>query len=208
MGRQIDLGGIVRHCRATNSRLDEREVEPSRSAVRWPVFILACLCFFPAISAAQVQDEQVVKIAFVFNLTKYVEWPASAASNEIVVGFIGEGSMGPALKQVLSGKAAGTRIVRVIVEPSKGELQHCNIVYISHSSPQRIRSALERIPGKNVLTVGDAVSFTRSGGAVGLVTAGGHVQIQINPAAVEAAQLKISSRLLSLATLVNQAPAR
>ena len=208
MGRQTNLRGIIRHCRATSSRLDDRQVEPFRGASRWPVFILACLCFVPAISAAQAQNEQVVKIAFVFNLTKYVEWPASAASNEIVVGFVGEGSMGPALKKVLSGKAAGTRTVRVIVEPSKEELQRCNIVYMSYSSPQRIRAALERVPRKNVLTVGDAASFTRSGGAVGLVTAGGHVQIQINPAAVEAAQLKISSRLLSLATLVNQAPAK
>ena len=149
-----------------------------------------------------------MKAAFVFNLTKYVEWPAGADGNEIVIGFIGEGSMGPVLKQVLSGKVAGTRTVRVIVEPSKEDLQHCNILYISYSSPQKIRAVLERIPSRNVLTVGDAASFARSGGAIGLVTAGDHVQIQINPAAAEAAQIKISSRLLSLATLVSQAPAR
>src|ERR1035437_7919589 len=29
MGRQINLGEIVRHRRATNSRLDDRQVEPS-----------------------------------------------------------------------------------------------------------------------------------------------------------------------------------
>jgi hypothetical protein len=159
-------------------------------------------------SAGQAKDEQAVKAAFVFNLTKYVEWPAGIAHDEIVIGFTGEGSMGAMLKQVLSGKVAGGRTVRVSVEPSREELQHCNILYISQSSPQKVRAVLERIAHSSVLTVGDTASFAQLGGAVALVTTGAHVQIQINPAAVEAAQIKISSRLLSLATLVSQTAAR
>jgi hypothetical protein len=208
MDRQTYSDEVVRHGRATNDALDSRHVEAPRGSARWPVLILVCLCLFPVLLHAQAKDESAVKAAFVFNLTKYVEWPASASSQEIVIGFIGDGAMGPVLKQVLSGKAAGSRTVRVVVEPSKDELLHCNIVYVSYSAPPKIRALLDRIANRNVLTVGDSASFTQSGGAVGLVTARDHVQIQINPAAVEAAQLKISSRLLSLATLVNQAPAR
>ena len=131
MGRRTNPAEIIWNCRATSDRLDNRKVELLRGTAHWPVFILACLCLFPVMLHAQAKDEQVVKTAFVFNLTKYVEWPASAAGNEFIIGFIGEGSMGPVLKQVLSGKAAGTRTVRVIVEPSKEELQRCNILYIS-----------------------------------------------------------------------------
>jgi hypothetical protein len=196
------------HYRASSGRLNDRRVGLLRGAAYWPVFVLVCLCLFPLILVAQAKDEQAVKAAFVFNLTKYVEWPAGAAGNEIVIGFTGEGSMGVVLKQVLSGKTAGARTVRVIVEPAKEELPRCNILYISHASPQKIRAVLERIGSTKILTVGDTASFTQSGGAVGLVTAGDHVQIQINPAAAEAAQIKISSRLLSLATLVNQTGGR
>jgi hypothetical protein len=204
MGRRINHHA---HFPATGGHLNQRRVEPLRGSAYWLVFVLVCLCLFPLTSVAQAKDEQAVRAAFVF-LTKYVEWPAGAADHEIVIGFTGEGSMGLVLTQVLTGKTAGTRTVRVIVEPAKEELPRCNILYSAQSSPQKIRAVLERIANTNILTVGDATSFTRSGGAVGLVTAGDHVQIQINPAAAEAAQIKISSRLLSLATLVNQTAGR
>ncbi len=205
MVRRIDSDGYVYEA---GVRLDSRQVERHQVFACRPVLTIACVCLFSILSVAQAKDEQMVKAAFVFNLTKYVEWPAGAADNEIVIGFTGEGSMGQVLKQVLSGKVAGPRTVRVIIEPAKEDLQHCNILYIAHSSPQKIRAVLERIANRNVLTVGDTASFAKSGGAVGLVTAGDHVQIQINPAAAEAAQIKISSRLLSLATLVDQARGR
>ena len=195
------------NCGTTNLRLERRGDNALRGRATWRVLVLVCLCLFPVISTGQAKDEYAVKAAFVFNLTKYVEWPSSN-SKEIIVGFIGEGPMGTTLHQVLSGKATGSKTVRVIVEPSKEELQRCNILYVSYSSLQKIRSVFERIPSKNVLTVGDSPLFTKWGGVVGLITTGDHVQIQINPAAAEAAQLKISSRLLSLAALVSQAPAR
>jgi len=200
MSRRIHSGGLYRD---SGSRLHGHRGGLAQGAVCRAVVVVLCLCLFPLASAAQVKDELAVKAAFVFNLTKYVEWPAGAAANEIVIGVTGEESMGLVLKQVLSGKTAGSKTVRVILEPGKEELPHCNILYIAQPSPQKIRAILERIPSTGILTVGDTASFTRLGGAVGLVTTGDHVQIQINPAAAEAAQIKISSRLLSLATLVN-----
>jgi hypothetical protein len=208
MDRRTNTDQIIEAGNATGQCLSRRKFPSFRDAAPWLVFTLACLCFFPLLSAAQAKDEHMVKAAFVFNLTKYVEWHANAPRDAIVIGFIGEGSMGRVLEQVLSGKAAGTKTVRVIVEPSNQQLEQCNIIYISYASPQKLRAALQRMPKNNVLTIGDTTSFAESGGVVGLVTTGDHVQIQINPAAAEAAHLKISSRLLNLATLVSQAPVR
>ena len=160
MVKRIDTDGYVHEA---GVRLDSRRVERLQGFACRPVFTIACVCLFSILAVAQAKDEQTVKAAFVFNLTKYVEWPAGAAGNEIVIGFTGEGSMGQVLKQVLSGKVAGARTVRVIIEPAKEDLQHCNILYIAHSSPQKVRAVLERISNRNVLTVGDTASFAKSG---------------------------------------------
>lgn len=153
---------------------------------------------------AQLQDERAVKVAFVFNLTKYVEWPQPV--QELTIGFVGDGPMGEILQKVLAGKTSEARPVRIMLLPSQEQLQRCNILYIAESSPEKIHAVLEKIHNKNVLTVGDSDSFARNGGMVGLVRKGDQVQIQVNLEATEESHLRISSRVLDLATIVRSVP--
>ncbi len=155
--------------------------------------------------SAQAHDERAVKAAMVFNLIKYVEWPQPMADNVLLVGFIGEPSVGEALNSLLAGKTSELGSVRVVALASDADLARCGVLYVSHASPAKARAAMEKVRGKNILTVGDSAAFARAGGMVGLVTKGDQVQIEINLDAVQAGGLRVSSRLLRLATLVNTA---
>jgi hypothetical protein len=181
-------------------------VEFERStAVKRPMMTrLACVLILLLLTAlagrAQLRDERAVKAAFVFNLTKYVEWPQ--ASNEMLIGFVGEGPTGDVLKNMLDGKTSESRPIRVLLSPSDQELERCNILYIADPSPPRIRATLDRVHGRSILTVGDTGSFVRQGGMISLVTVGEQVQIQVSVETAQASQLKISSRLLNIAIIV------
>ena len=150
---------------------------------------------------AQLHDERAIKVAYVFNLTKYVEWPHDG--KQLVVGFVGEGPMGEALEKMLNGKMSGTMAIRVINSPGDNVLEQCDILYVVYSSPTNVRAALDRVRGKSILTVGDTDSFAKAGGMVGLVRSGEQVQLQVNLDAVQEAHLRISSRVLDLATIVH-----
>jgi hypothetical protein len=156
---------------------------------------------------AQAHDEQAVKAALVYNLTKYVEWPQAKADNTLLIGFIGEPSAGETLKSLLTGKPSESRSIRVISLPSDEVLMRCGVLYISHSPPGKARAAMEKVRGRSILTVSDAASFAQGGGMVGLITRGDQVHIEINLEAVQTGGLRVSSRLLSLATLVTTAKA-
>ncbi len=186
-----------------------------RRRSRWPAGIgaltltrLACwLCALLAASLlapflnAQVLDERAIKVAYVFNLTKYVEWPH--AGSQLVLGFVGDGSMGEALEKMLTGKTSESRVIRVVLSPKDEALEQCDVLYVAYSSPKKVRATLDRVRSKSVLTVGDTESFPKEGGMVGLVKTGQQVQIQVNLEAVREARLKISSRVLDLATIVH-----
>ena len=169
------------------------------------VFIFSLISLFAPLLSAQLKDESAVKAALVFNLTKYVEWPHQ--SQALTIGFVGDGPMGETLQKVLDGKTSESRPIRVLLFPSDGQLEQCNILYIAQSSPNKIRAAIDKVRNKGVLTVGDSDSFARNGGMVGLVRTGDQVQIQVNLEATEESQLKISSRLLNLSTIVQGTPA-
>jgi hypothetical protein len=149
--------------------------------------------------AAQTQSEFKVKAAYVFNLTKYVEWPA--AGNQVGICVVGEGPMAQALGE-LAGKVSESRRIIVVASPSDADLKRCDLVYITYSSPKKIASVLEKLSGRSVLTVGEVTSFTRLNGMMALLTVGEHIQIEVNLQACQRASLKVSSKLLSLARIV------
>ncbi len=148
---------------------------------------------------AQSQSELRIKAAYVFNLTKYVEWPA--LGSQVVIGVVGDGPMLGALRE-LSGKTSDSRQVVVVTAATDADLKRCDLVYVTYSGGKKIQDVLARFSGQSVLTVGDAASFAREGGMVTLLTVGDHIEIQINLQTCHQAKLKISSRLLSLAKIV------
>ena len=148
------------------------------------------------------EDERAVRAAFVFNLTKYVSWP-QGRHDRLVLGVIGNGSMGPVLKQILNGKTSDGRRINVEVHTSENELRDCDLLYVEDSSPERIRAILDRVQSRAVLTVGDSDQFTRAGGMVGLVRSGDQIEIHVNLDSLRSRQLEMSSRLLNLAVIVS-----
>ena len=184
----------------------QRRDSPRRCTAGALPFLLslaALLLMLAAASPAQIYNPDSVKTAFVFNLTKYVEWRHSRA--ELVIGFVGAGPMRERLNSFLSGKVSESRTIHVVLDPSGEALGNCDILFLG-AMPAKTRLAwLQEVRNKSVLTVSDDESFAKEGGMVGLVAVGDHVQIEINLEAAQAARLKISSRLLNVAVLVHPA---
>ena len=172
---------------------------PPAWRARLPLTVVLLLTLAPSV-LPQSHDEYAVKAAFVYNLTKFVEWPET--NNRISIAVVGDGPMAELLKTSLEGKISESRPIHVLLSPSSDELEHCNMIYLANLAPTRVRATLDQLRGKNILTVSDSDSFVRQGGMIGLVTMGDHVQIQIGLETARQSRLKISSRLLSIATLV------
>lgn len=165
---------------------------------RW-VVLAALTVVLPATQVWAQHEERSVRAAFVYNLTKYVEWPH--AGKELVIGFVGDDGVGETLEKVLAGKSSSERAIRVVISPSDEELQRCDLVYVGYSSKEKIRGVLEKVRNKNILSVGESDHFALDGGMVGLVRVGDEIQIQVNLDEVQAGGLKMSSRLLNLAVI-------
>jgi hypothetical protein len=165
----------------------------------WMAGALAISCS----AGAQSRDERAVRAAYVFNLIKYVEWPAP--EKELVIGFAGNAATGEVMEKMLSGRASDTRTIRVVLSPSDAELARCSVLYIAEAPAAEVRKALEKVKGRGVLTVGETDSFARDGGMVGLVNTGDRIQIEVNLEAAQTAGIRISSRVLNLAQIVRPA---
>ena len=139
------------------------------------LWVLLAVSLLSPLLRAQELDERAIRVACVFNLTKYVEWPR--AGNQLVIGFVGDGPMGETLEKMLAGKTSDSRLIRVVLSPNEQDLDHCDVIYVAYSSPKQVRTTLDLLRNKSVLTVGDTESFPKSGGMIGLVRVGQQVQM-------------------------------
>lgn len=171
---------------------------------RWSKSALIVLIALIEISlshiCAQERDERVVRAAYTFNLVKFVDWPPS--QGDLWIGFIGSSANGDVLRDLLDGRKSDSHTLHVVLSPRDEVLEKCNIVYFGDVAPEQIQKTLDKLGGLAALTLGETDSFPRHGGMIGLVKAGDHIQIVVNLQLTQRAGIKVSSRVLSLATIV------
>jgi hypothetical protein len=157
------------------------------------------------ICRAQVFNEYQVKAAFLYSFAKFVEWPPQAFSSPtagITICVLGEDPFGNFLEDSVRGKTVAERPLTIqrITDLSAG--RDCKILFIAASEHRRMPALLASIASSSLLTVGDTADFTAQGGIVGLQLDGQRIRLRVNLPAAEKAKLRISSRMLSLATII------
>jgi hypothetical protein len=173
--------------------------------------VLGCVCLWLACSwlagaseNAEVAEYQ-VKAAYLYNFTKFTDWPAGAFASSnapIVIGVVGEDPFGKTLDDLVSGETVRDRPLVVKRLHAGEDLRSCHVLFISGSEKERMSALLEKLKGSPVLTVSDTGDFAAQGGMVRFLRVQKTVKLEINQAAAEEAGLQISAKLLKLARLV------
>jgi len=157
----------------------------------------------PAGAAAPRSSEYTLKAAFLFNFTKFVDWPADAFADEkspfnlCVLG--GEDPFGGSLDELVANEAVNGRPIAVRRRVRGADLRTCQILFIGRAERERQPEVLASLRGLPVLTVGETDRFLSEGGLFNFFLEANRVRFEVNLAAVERTPLKISSKLLRLA---------
>jgi len=174
--------------------------------------ILAALALpFPQPVVAQESApplEYQVKAAFLFNFAKFVEWPSDNprdADEGFVICVFDDETLAQSLDRAVSGKTVEGRVFRVLRLQSLDDTRSCRMLYLGSNDTPHLSALLKSIRTTAVLTVGNAPGFTRHGGIINFIMQDNRVRFEINPQAADRAGLRISSKLLQLATIVRDA---
>lgn len=158
----------------------------------------------PALAQPERLLQAKVKTAYVFNFIKFVEWPALDAAGPaapIRVCVIGKDPVADLLGELAGRQVKGHPLVVERCKLDAGRPFDCHILFISQSEQQHLPQVLQQLPPTGVLTVSDIARFSNRGGMVGFVTEGGKVKVEINLRVARQSSLKISAKLLEVATV-------
>lgn len=165
------------------------------------LFIISCIS---ATAQQSLNSEAKIKAVFLYNFTRFVEWPGKSFSGEnspFIIGILGNDPFGAYIEQAIKGEKVGNHLIEIRRYDSVNEIKDCHILFINLQDGSMIKEAISKASGKNILTVSDANNFAGWGGIIRFYSEESKVKIEINTSAAKAANLSISSKLLSVSQI-------
>ncbi len=148
-----------------------------------------------------------IKAAFLYNFAKFTEWPADKFRDEtapMILCVIGTDPFGPVLENTVIRKKIKGRSIIVNRSTTLDNLKTCHVLFVSSSERENLPEIVASLSGAAVLTTGDMDRFAKRGGIIKLTKKGNKIRFEINPKAAKRAGVKLSSYLLSLATIITE----
>ena len=153
-----------------------------------------------AASSARAGDslESAIKATYLYKFAPFVGWPDSAFANAqapLVLCVEGD-PFGSILDRAVAKQAVGSHPIAIKRVESAQKAAGCHILYIAPSQAQSVADAVAATKGAPMLTVAEGAG---TGAVIGFVIRDQRVRFVVDLRAAAENNLKISSRLLSLA---------
>jgi len=211
----------------TSAFLRQRNGTPA-----FAVVLIFCLVCFPcAVRAAKKQaTEYELKMAFLFNFLKYVEWEKEKGAEQtepdaekpdaekepepIRIGVVGKDPFEKAWEIIRDKKVNDRKISYRIFDLAAGEeeqqkqtreeIRSCQVIFVPKSEGKNLDRILELVKDRPVLTVGETGDFLQKGGILNFVLEENKIRFEINLDTAKAARIQFKTSVLKLAKTIVQ----
>jgi hypothetical protein len=147
---------------------------------------------------AQVSNYKAYTL-FVYNFTKYIQWPEGSIKDEFVIGVFGKSPIIEELQKMGSLKKAGDKIIR-IVELSETTLNsEVHILFVPEEKSNQLSTILAAIKGKPVLLVSERQGLVEKGAGISFLSDHNNLKFEMNSNSIANQKLKSSKTLEALA---------
>jgi hypothetical protein len=176
------------------------------------VTIISALVLMAASSITLAsQDELVareykIKAAYLYNLIKFINWPATVTHSDTVdnphtaICVYGENPFADHLDKLNEKKAKGLPIKVSYIDQTSA-LDTCHLIFFTKTNPSPTEFLRQAI-NHPLLTVGEDSLFLENGGIVSLVVEQNNIQLHINLTQAKKLGFEISGNLLEIAKVI------
>ena len=178
-----------------------------RGKLRLILLAGACLVVAQALGAADAPTESQVQAVFLFNFSRFVEWPPqtfAAPGDPFVIGIVGTDPFGARLDEAVHNEQINGHVltVRRFRNISELDIDNCQILFIDRSEIARLGQILTALDHHSTLTVSQADGAAQRGVMIQFATENNRIRLRINVDSARAAGLTISSKLLRPAEII------
>jgi hypothetical protein len=183
--------------------------------VRWLALrrlLLGAALLAACAAQAQAQSgaaalERSVKAAFIYKFLGYTEFPANAFSDPaapLVIGVAGSDDMAAELGRIVTGRSINSR--PVVVRPFRDgdSLGAVQLLFVAGADCTRAARLLRQAPAAPVLLVTECGNGLQAGSIINFKVVEERVRFDVSLDAADRNNIKLSSRLLTVANHVSK----
>jgi hypothetical protein len=157
-------------------------------------------------SQAKNEIEYRLKAVYLLNFLQFTEWPDTVFEDDyspIILGILGEDRIRPYMEETVESEKVGNHPIVIEQFRSPDEISTCHALFVGSLEKDEVDLFLSRIGHFPILLVSDNDGFADAGGSIGFYVEKNKIRFAVNLRAVHRANLKVSSKLLRLAKIVD-----
>lgn len=139
---------------------------------------------------------------FIYNFTKYIQWPSNAQSGDFVIGVLGNSSILQELEKMATNKMVGSQKIVIKKFKSVNDISSCHMLFIPSADSKDFEAAQGKLKSKPTLILTEKNGLGQKGSGINFILMEGKWRFELNEYATQSAGLKVSKELSKLAILI------
>lgn len=144
-----------------------------------------------------------IKAVFLYNFTKYIEWPKEDRQGKFVFGILGDSPLYTELSNMAKTKKVMGLDIEVKKFNSPNEISQCHVIFVPPEGASKWAEVVKNTTGKSTLLVTEKPGYAKQGAAINFVVKDNRQKFELNLTNAKSHELKVSSSLEALAIIVN-----
>jgi hypothetical protein len=161
------------------------------------VYFLVIGLLFVIHNVANAQDDK-FKALFIYNFTKYMEWPEAKRSGDFKIGILGNSPITNELKAFTAKKTVGQQKIVVEEIMAIGDCYKYHIIFVPTKASSNVEEITQNVANKGVLVVTDKQGLASSLSGVNFVKVDGQQTFEISVKHIHEQGVNAGKSLLSL----------
>ena len=150
---------------------------------------------FAMTSASEAQEEK-FKAIFIYNFTKYINWPPNTGN--FVINILGNDAIINEIEGIASKKTVGNTQIETKRVNSTAEIANCQILFITAGKMDMLAEAFLVAKRKKILLITEKPNAIKNGSCINFVIRDGKLTFEISKSNIELCGLEVSSDLLKM----------
>ena len=151
---------------------------------------------------SEAQEEKYIGL-FVYNFTKYFDWPEHCKGGNFIIQVLGHKTVFEELAKISQNKMVGAQkiVVEHITSPNQINTKS-HILFLGHWQSRHIESIKQKVGNNPVLLVTEFEGLLNKGSIINFVIREGTIKFELNKTNAHTAGLNTDPRLVQLAYTV------
>ena len=121
-----------------------------------------------------------LKANFLFNFSKYSDWPTESKQGSFVIGVVGDADIFEELVDTYATKSIGSQMLEVKMLEAPYDLSNIHVVFIGHQAKGDIAGIMTGADSKNIMVITDLEPRIQQGTIINFRVVDSRIQFEVD----------------------------